>query len=244
MPSCVTDINAHKHTSLVSMTTLHDKNPVVTRVEHLLDPKECNYMIRLANNVGCRRSTVVSADGNDKSSARTSSTCYIDKGKDEVVSCIEKKIATVAQQPHEDLEGLQVTKYVKNQEYKPHHDWFYNPEQQNTQRSATVCTYLKGLSSNCGGATLFPNLMGDDGSLLRSHPKSGDAIIWRNLTHLGNPEQNTLHAGEPVTCNEEKIGLNAWFGSKKYIHPKGNDDSLYLIITLLIVVLITFKLFI
>lgn len=241
MPSCTTDLDAYKTVSSLSMKTLHDKNPVVTRVEHLLDQDECNYIIKLSDSIGCKRSTVASSNGNEQSSGRTSSTCYIGKGQDQVVSCIEKKIAAVAQQPHKDLEGLQVTRYVKNQEYRPHHDWFHYPERQHTQRSTTVFAYLKGLSSQCGGATAFPRLKMEDGSTLRSYPKTGDAVIWRNLTQMGEPEQDTLHAGEPVTCEEEKIGLNAWFGSKDYIqHPKDNSIQICLILGISVILLLLF----
>lgn len=231
MTSCVHNVNAYKNKIPVTINTIHDKNPVITRIEHVLDSHECNYIIDLANEIGYARSKVISDGNRTESSARTSSTCYIDKGKNEIVSCIEKKIAAVAQQPHEDLEGLQVTRYVNGQEYKAHHDWFYSPR--HTQRSATVFTYLKGLSPGCGGATAFPNLKHDDGTILRSHPHTGDALVWKNLTQMGQPDKDTLHAGESITCGEEKIGLNAWFGSSKYIYV--SNDTYYINVLIFII---------
>ena len=244
MHSCVKDSSAFEKTFIKSLQTLHESNPVVTRVEQLLDPDECSYIIKLADEAGCARSTVVNNNSGEKktSNARTSSTCHIPKAKDKIVHCIERKIAAVAQQPYEDLESLQVTRYIKSQEYKPHHDWFHNTRAQNTQRSATVFTYLKNLNHNCGGATAFPKLKNKHGKILKSYPQLGDAIIWRNLTHMGVTEDYTLHAGEPVTCDDEKIGLNAWFGSDAYISQNNQTYNIlvFFVFVLLVVILMNF----
>lgn len=191
---------------------LHGDAPVVTQISELILPEEADHLIRIAEGIGLKRSTVEGSGGSLRSEERTSDTAFIPKSHDPIVECIEKRIATVAQQPHSHLEPLQVTRYGVGQKYSAHHDYFVHNGSK-PQRTTTVFTYLKGLEDGeaCGGETAFPKLG------LSVSPVSGNAVMWSNRQPGGAVEPQTLHAGRPVTCEEHtKIGLNAWFQDTRW----------------------------
>lgn len=192
-----------------------DSGAVVTTVSQILLDDEADYLIDLATQRGLERSTVV---GDDKvSDVRTSKTSFLGKNQDEVVSCIERRIATVAGQPVANLEPLQVTKYSQAEKYNPHHDWFSSgKEGKQGQRTMTVFSYLNTLDDGCGGATAFPRIKDSDGEPLRIFPQKGNAVMWSNRTSSGQVNEETLHGGEEVTCASQKYGLNAWFRDKEW----------------------------
>jgi prolyl 4-hydroxylase len=197
---------------------LWDVDARVTGIDDLLTRQEAQYLIDAADKSGtCQRSKVVGGNANITSSVRTSTTCFLEKGGDEVLRCIEDKIAHVAGRPVDHLEPLQLTRYTTGQQYKPHFDFFtagHNPGDR--QRTTTVFAYLQGIETDCGGATVFSELKA--GTVpLRVKPVTGTAVMWENLNADGTGNTMTRHGGEPVTCDGvEKIGLNAWFGDRAW----------------------------
>lgn len=209
MQSCLPQ---DKRTVFPTLTQINDKGTVVTKISNMLLDSEADYLVKRAKEKGLTRSTVVGE--NNYSSVRTSSSSYLDKSEDNVISCIEKRIATVAHQPVANLEPLQVTAYAESQKYDPHHDWFEpGTEGDMGQRTMTVFTYLNSVDEVCGGATAFPLLKNKkDNQPLRVHPEKGSAIIWSNKTSKGTNDELTLHGGEEMKCPDiTKFGLNAWF---------------------------------
>ena len=200
-------------------SSLWSSGASVTGIDDLLTEQEAKYLIGAADRSGtCKRSKVVGKDSkNVDNGARTSTSCFLQKGVDEVIKCIEEKIATVAKRPVSHLEPLQLTRYTEGQQYKPHYDFFTTGKKGDRQRTATLFTYVQGIDEGCGGATVFSELK-TDGKPLRVHPKTGNAVLWDNLNADGSGNANTRHGGEPVTCNHvEKIGLNAWFGDRAWM---------------------------
>ena len=196
----------------------NDTNAVVTEISALLLDEEADYLIEKAKEKGLQRSLVID-DKEHLSSSRTSSTSFLGRGEDDVISCIEKRIATVAQQPVANLEPLQVTAYSQSQKYDPHHDYFHESDQcgKHGQRTMTVFSYLNTVDSGCGGATLFPQLENQNGEALRVFPTKGNAVMWSNRKTTGEPNEATLHGGEAVTCAAaQKYGLNAWFRDNQW----------------------------
>ncbi len=184
------------------LTQLND-DPVVTKIEKMLLPEECDLLMKKSGKY--RRSETT---GGGVDAYRTSSTSRPDK-KDTFVKCLGKRLATIATMP--DNIELQVTRYTNGQQYKPHHDdkgslW--------PRREKTLFAYLDdtGLDKGkCGGATCF-NRIRKDGKHLKVYPHKGDAVMWSNFTRDGRPDYRTEHSGEKVTCpGARKIGLNAWF---------------------------------
>lgn len=215
MKSC---IPGDKKEVIPTYNQSNDKNAVVTEVSKLLLDEEADYLIKKAKEKGLQRSQVSGEKENDYSKDRTSSTSFLDKGQDDVVSCIEKRIATVAQQPVSNLEPLQVTAYSNSQKYDPHYDWF-PPDKVGVhgQRTVTVFSYLNTVDSGCGGATSFPELKNKNGEPLKVFPKKGNAVMWSNRKTTGEPNEATLHGGEAVTCAAtQKYGLNAWFRDNQW----------------------------
>ena len=79
--------------------------------------------------------------------------------QDKVIDCLARRLATIAGMPSSTVETLQVTRYTRGQEYRPHTD---DPERApHRKRLKTTFTYLsdEGLANgHCGGATRFTHL--------------------------------------------------------------------------------------
>lgn len=209
MKSCLSKDN---RTISPILNQINDKGTVVTKVSNILLDTEADYLVNKAKQNGLTRSTVLGED--NYSTGRTSSSSYLGKAEDNVISCIEKRIATVAHQPVANLEPLQVTSYTESQKYDPHHDWFQpGTEGDVGHRTMTVFTYLNTVDEACGGATAFPLLQnGKQKEPLRVYPEKGNAVMWSNKTSKGENDELTLHGGEEVKCKHaQKYGLNAWF---------------------------------
>lgn len=215
--SCVENPSLRRFTNTVEF--LHDEAPLVTKFSKFITPDEAEYL-KIKGRAHFKESQVVDDETGElvKSSERTSSTAILHDPSDEVLTCIEHKLAHAANEPHSHLERLQLTRYRENQKYNPHYDWFASPGEEQPQRKKTVFTYLTTLDKGCGGATVFPELTDTDRKTLRVYPVAGDAVMWSNVTFDGQGDEKTLHGGEPVTCRgAEKIGLNAWFLSSKEV---------------------------
>jgi hypothetical protein len=219
MQSCVIDPNSRRVN--LDISVLHEQTPVVSQLNNLIQPDEAEYLIQKAESLGMKRSTVAAPNGGAVHESRTSSTAFLPKGNDPVISCIEHKISAAAGIPHKNLEPLQVTRYRHKEKYDSHYDWFADKKPGEGQRTKTVFTYLKGLENeggqSCGGATAFPNIRDANNEVVRAYPISGNAVMWSNVTNTGDGEKNSLHGGEKVLCEgETKIGLNAWFRDKPW----------------------------
>ena len=217
---CVLDPTPKNNVAL-NFNILHAQTPVVTQIDKFLTERESTFLIEEAEKLGMARSTVTSSAGAVENQGRTSSTAFLPKSGNDIISCIEKKISTAAGLPMDNLEPLQVTRYQHKQKYDSHYDWFEGTKTGEGQRTKTVFSYLKGLEDDggkfCGGATAFPNLKDEDNQVLRAYPVSGNAVMWSNVTHDGTGDTKSLHGGEPVLCEgATKVGLNAWFRDKPW----------------------------
>ena len=189
---------------------LHALGAVVTRIDPLLLPEECIYLINKAGDF--ERSET---GGGRISNYRTSQTSYPPEPEDDaVVECLAKRLGTIASMPADSLEPLQITTSAHKQRHKQHHD-DTNSGDEPRKRLKTIFAYLRAddrlADGSCGGATAFYRLK-KDGKPLRIFPKRGSAIMWDNFTHRGEIDYKVVQAGEPVTCPEsKKVGLNAWF---------------------------------
>lgn len=179
---------------------------VVTEIKSFVTPDEIQHLIKLAENRLKRSTTVDSAQDPN----RTSFSAYLSKAEDEVVRRIERRVCDLTKISVDMLEPFQVVRYNKNQLYRPHHDYFKNIHPSESQRIVSIFVYLQSVPDACGGGTIFPKLN------MRFKPDSGDALMWSNIKDDNTPDESTLHAGEPVTCDEVKYGLNIWFRSQKW----------------------------
>ena len=218
MNSCLFNDSRQVHPILEQLTS---NDAVVTSIKGLLLPEEAQYIIEKAQGTFARSTVTGTTPGENRvDDWRTSSTAFLEKGTDEVISCIEARISTIAQMPQANLEPFQVTDYVDKQEYKFHHDYFDTNKDGKPDRTTTVFAYLYSENledGKCGGSTTFANLYDGNGKQLRVYPKMGDAVMWSNRTLTGEVNPATLHSGEALHCsNARKTGLNAWFRDAKW----------------------------
>jgi prolyl 4-hydroxylase len=116
-------------------------------------------------------------------------------GETPLIQKIEQRISDLTGIPVENGEGIQVLRYEKGQQYKPHFDYFPEDKEGSAthiknggQRIATFLMYLNTPES--GGATIFP----DAG--LEVHAQEGNALLFRYNTPTA--DSKTLHGGTPV----------------------------------------------
>ena len=183
------------------MIQLSDELPL-TLIQNFLTERERKHILDVSKTINSQASTVATKGGNAVSDDRTSTSKSI-QNPDEVIRCIQERIATYALQPVTHLEPLQLTSYKETQQYRPHFDAFSgNPK---NQRTTTLLTFLNDVEDNCGGKTYFPDLD------VAVTPTAGDALVWNSLDWKGDIEKKSLHSGCPLTCSSEKHVMNAWF---------------------------------
>eukprot|EP01084_Bolivina_argentea_P186766 321834_1 len=140
-------------------------------------------------------STVGHGEGAYASSVRTSKGCFIDRCETDLIDWIFRRLADVTQIEESFLwhmvgsENLQVLKYNKTQEFKPHSDYNTNREQ---MRYQTFLMYLNTLEEDQGGATTFP--LGN----LTVVPKKGHVATFYSVLDDGNSDYMSLHASTPL----------------------------------------------
>lgn len=112
-------------------------------------------------------------------------------------------------------EALQGQRYLVGQEFKPHNDWFYASEsywplerKRGGQRSWTAMAFLNEVEE--GGDTQFTNIG------IGITPKPGVLLIWNNADADGVPNEDTLHAGTPVTKGEKYV-ITKWYRTRKWV---------------------------
>jgi len=189
--------------------------PRIVVVSNLLSHEECDALEAHAALRMERSPVVASGDGaNQVHAHRTSRGAMFQRGESELIDRIERRLAALVQWPVERGEGLQVLRYEKGDEYRPHYDWF-DPTQPGPrrhmehggQRVATIVIYLSDVEA--GGGTSFPNLG------LDVHPRKGGAVFFANLDPDGKPDGQTLHAGMPVVRGAKTIATK-WLRERTY----------------------------
>lgn len=189
---------------------------------NFLSKEECEYLISLGKPYMVKSSVIDSATGKSKDSrVRTSSGTFLRRGRDKIITAIEKRIADFTFIPEEHGEGIQILHYEVGQKYEPHYDYFldaYN-SQNGGQRLATLLMYLSDVEA--GGETVFPSA--NMNSSLISHqndlsecgktglsvrPRLGDALLFWSMKPDASLDPTSLHGGCPV------ISGNKWSATK------------------------------
>ncbi len=192
------------------------EEPRILIYRNFLSPKECEHLIELAEG-RFNRSHIQTSQSDKTSDVRTSYSCYLENGEDEIVKVIEARASTLSGLPHSHLEPLQLVRYHPGQFYKFHYDFFV-PGADGTkdaltrggQRRVTFFVYLNDLpEDDTGGHTFFDKLD------YRVKPVCGTAVFWLDCGIDGKEDYLTHHAGESPTIGI-KYGLNIWFREKPY----------------------------
>jgi prolyl 4-hydroxylase len=191
------------------------KAPRIVLLGNLLSHEECDAMKAYTEQKLTRSPVVSDIDGSTEvHSHRTSSGAMLQRGETELVARIEARLAAVTQWPAERGEGLQVLRYEHGNEYRPHYDWFNAAQpgprkhlERGGQRFATIIMYLSDVEQ--GGGTTFPKIG------LEVQPRKGSAVFFANVDSYGTPDDNTLHAGEPVVAGVKYIATK-WLRERTY----------------------------
>jgi prolyl 4-hydroxylase len=193
-------------------------SPRVVLFGNLLSTEECERMID-ASRRKLQRSTVVNAatGAYEMHPDRTSSGTHFERGENELVARIERRIAELIDWPVENGEPIQVLHYLRGGEYKPHYDYFDPTQPGNDrvlamggQRVATVIMYLNDVAA--GGSTVFPSIG------LDVTPRCGSAVYFSSATESGDPDPRSLHGGSPVLAGEKWIATK-WLRQRAYVGP-------------------------
>jgi prolyl 4-hydroxylase len=188
-------------------------SPRVVVFGGLLSDEECEQLIALATPRLARSLTVATKTGGEELNAdRTSNGMFFQRGENELVQRIERRIARLVNWPEENGEGLQILQYGPGAEYKPHYDYF-DPAEPGTptilrrggQRVATLVMYLG--EPEKGGGTVFPDVH------LEVAPKRGNAVFFSY--DRPHPSTRTLHGGAPVLAGEKWIATK-WLRERKF----------------------------
>jgi len=198
-----------------------NENPPMAKIENLLSSWECQHIIDKARPNLSSSTMIVNNKEVVDPKGRSSRSAYLTtSGKlpenDIVIHRFLTRLSKLIDIPISHFEGMKVVNYQTNQEYKGHYDYFQNHDNftKNTgDRMYTFFVYLNTLDAEKnGGSTSFPKLN------LKIAPVAGTGIFWVNL--LNHPERKyfdqTLHAGEMVTGEVEKWGINVWIREKPY----------------------------
>lgn len=181
------------------------------QIDMVLTPEECASIIAKAE-PNFSRSMVVGKTV-EASDVRTSDTAWISRD-DPLAKKVLVRAAELAGKPLEHCEDLQVVRYTKGAEYRPHHDSCCDPTDgckefaKRGQRVGTLLVYLN--SDFTGGDTFFPNL--NQGF----KPAPGSGVFFRPMTNDETQcHPSALHAGRPVESGIKYV-CNAWVRTVKF----------------------------
>ncbi|WP_411879087.1 2OG-Fe(II) oxygenase [Polaromonas sp. YR568] len=192
----------------------HRDAPDLWVFSNLLSAAECEALIETAGPRLERSLTVDTRTGGEElNHDRTSHGMFYTRGETEVVRRVEARIARLLNWPQQNGEGLQVLRYRRGAQYKPHYDYF-DPGEPGTaailrrggQRVASLIMYLQ--EPDEGGATVFPDIG------LKVRPQRGSAVFFSYA--VAHPTSLTLHGGEPVTVGEKWIATK-WLREREFI---------------------------
>lgn len=215
MPDIDTSVNTIKTADREVQVLMSLQSPRVVLLGNVVSEEECDALCAHIEQRLTRSPVVADSDGRTHVDAqRTSMGAMLARGETELISRIDTRLATIANWPVENGEGLQVLRYREGNEYRPHYDWF-DPAmpgprkhlEYGGQRVGTFVIYLSDVEE--GGGTSFP------GHGLEIQPRKGTAVFFRNTDKTGVPDRNTLHAGTPV-IRGIKFVANKWLRERRY----------------------------
>lgn len=180
------------------------QTPHIAVCRHFMSAEECAYLVALS------LPRLVPSQVFDPTSGRafldpyrrSSDARFWPLDQDLVVYRLNLRIARLAKLSIENQEMLTVLRYAPGEEYKPHYDFLTDKAELESggQRIKTVLVYLN--TGFEGGETKFPSAE----VAFKGDP--GDALLFDNVDSEGRPNQDTLHAGTPITAGVK------WLASK------------------------------
>lgn len=195
-----------------------NSNPAIKVVESALTDEECLYLRTMAGPALTPNVQLMGGNPNDpkyKELQNNSLMVFYPIIQDLFTIQMTKRLASFAEATPENTELPVVQKYETGQEFKEHTDYMDpdNPQQayaiqQAGQRTKSVFVYLN--DDYEGGETAFPK------ADLRFKGKTGDVLVLDNMDEIGLPNENSLHAGLPVTRGEKWL-LTLWVRDRNQV---------------------------
>lgn len=188
-----------------------DIYPTIKEIPDFITDKEAHHIIQISTDKLTRSHTM----GEHLSNMRTSYNTFIEND-DPIAKNIISRVAHLTGHPVENYEKIQVIRYTKNQEYKPHFDACDKNDSHcidDYKRGGyRVLTLFINLNDDFeGGETVFPNIN------KKFTPKKNRAILFHNLTSDGSQiHQHALHGGAPIKSGT-KWAANIWIRQNKFI---------------------------
>jgi prolyl 4-hydroxylase len=124
--------------------------------------------------------------------------------EDLVIHALNRRIAITSGTDVFAGEPLQVLRYSPGQQYRPHLDALPTGD---NQRILTMLVYLN--EDYEGGETHFTR------TGLRFAGSAGDALLFRNATSDGLPDEMAQHAGLPVVRGEKYLA-SRWIRQRPF----------------------------
>ena len=138
---------------------------------------------------------------------RTSESCNLDPGHP-MIRQVEAKLGELTGIDPALGETVQGQRYAVGQQFKPHHDFFYEDqayweamEASGGQRTWTAMIFLNVPGE--GGQTAFP------AAGVKVTPRAGNLLLWNNMDSEGQPNPYSLHQGMPVLSGVKYI-ITKW----------------------------------
>lgn len=142
-----------------------------------------------------------------------------------LVQALEARFHAVMGIQPELGETVQGQRYQVGQQFKPHWDAFaitepYWPIEQGRggQRTWTAMLFLN--EPEAGGHTIFTEV----GVSVR--PRTGNLLVWNNLTPEGEINQKAMHCGSPVEAGVKYV-VTKWYRERPWQEPVGGISSHY-----------------
>lgn len=181
------------------------EEPLVAVLGNVLSDEECDQLIQLSKDK-LQRSRIGAA--REVNEIRTSSSMFFQENENDIISKIEKRVASIMNIPIEHGDGLQILNYTPGQEYKAHFD-FFSPTSNASKnnRISTLVMYLNDVEQ--GGETFFPKLN------FSVSPQKGMAVYFEYFYTDSNINELTLHGGAPVIMGEKWVATQ-WMRKQKF----------------------------
>jgi prolyl 4-hydroxylase len=180
-------------------------NPRIAMMPALFSAAECAYLIEAAQPL-LEPSVVIDPRSGAfiRDPVRNSSAAAFPLAlENPAIHALNRRIAAATSTDVAQGEPLQILSYAPGQEYKLHIDAL--PPSIDNQRVLTALVYLN--DDFDGGETDFPAL----GLSVRG--KTGDALIFANVTSDGHADQQARHAGKSVHAGTKLIA-SRWIRAK------------------------------
>lgn len=208
-----TDVSVAALTALPPVRIVSE-SPRIRVYERFATPAECEWLIERGRN-HLKRALVYrkDAEGHHTADSRTNTESdYTYSNASVLLALMRDRIAAAAGIATEHFEVAKLLHYEPGEEFRPHGDFqetstpaLAREVERRGQRVATFLIYLN--DDYEGGETDFPRVG------VRHKGARGDALLFFNVDAAGQPDFNTIHAGQPTTRGEKWL-FSQWIRSK------------------------------